>query len=330
MEIRPTGRKIPIKTAIIWGLFLVLITAVFLQYRYIMQIKGDLNKSDLSGRSRTISSVKERASGFKRDHSSFMLNRKSEDNISDKEKIEMLESRIADMQAWQDFLEEALERQKNEEEWNNDIVISMSRSLISARVDGFAEEAYLSPDIKSKLFNILFEKESEMRDIYSGDVPGEDRKKELEYLSQKYDERISDLLLNKYDAYKEYLKVQAERNYISDYKNSMLTGDNQLEKQQEQRLIAALYNENQAFKKLLEEKEQILHNENLADSVKRKEYLDAWKSLYNSYTDSARDILSESQLKKFQKFLEVELSRQEMHVNTTIGNMSYSENKDDD
>ena len=218
------------------------------------------------------------------------------------------------MQAWQDYLEEALVKQKQEEDKNIEMEQSFNKSIISSRIHGFTEEAGLSQDIKTKLIDLLFEKEMEVDDLFSGDIPQETRKKEIEYITQKYDELISDLLSDKYTVYKEYLKSQWARQYITDFKESMLNSI-PLEKQQEQKLITAIYNETQDFKDILNERMQVLSDEKLSYSEQMQGELDLQKTLRDRYIESAKEILSEPQLQKFKKYLDAEILQEEILVN---------------
>ena len=66
-------------------------------------------------------------------------------------------------------------------------------------MDPFAEEAGLAPDIKTKLYDMLAEKDYSIQEIYSGEIKKEDREQEIEDIDKKYDELISELLDDNYD-----------------------------------------------------------------------------------------------------------------------------------
>ena len=317
MEKHSNSKMSNITRLLICVLFLVLIIIVLFQYRQNTELKKELYKTTHSEKSKTKNILKEKLPGLKTVKPSSEISTISEEDISDKEKIKKLESRLADMQAWQDYLEESLEKQKQENDKNIEMEQSFNRSIISSRIDGFAEDAGLSQDIKTKLFDLLFEKEMEVDDLFSGDVPQQDRKKETEYIEQKYDELISDLLSDKYTAYKEYLKSQWARQYITDFKDSMLNNI-PLEKQQEQKLVTAIYNETQKFRDIQNEKIQGLYDEKLSYSEQMQGELELQKALRDRYIESAKEILSEPQLQKFIKYLDAEILQEEILVNRVI------------
>ena len=314
MENQPAGKNKYLVRILHGIVYTGLIITVFVQYRQNTELKRELNKTTLSEESKSGNIIKEKPPGLKTVKPPLKISGISEEDISDKEKIKRLESRIVDMQVWQDYLEESLEKQKQEDDKNIEMQQSFTRSVISSRIDGFAEDAGLSQDIKTKLFNLLFEKEMELDDLFSGDVPQEARKKEIEYIEQKYDELISDLLSDKYFAYKEYLKSQWARQYITDFNDSMLNSI-PLEKQQEQKLITAIYNETQNFKDIQNEKMQALYGEKLSYSEQMQEELEMQKALRDRYIESAKTILSEPQLQKFKKYLDAEILQEEILVN---------------
>ncbi len=324
MATEKKNRLIPVLLAIV---FIALIGMNLLQYRQNTILKRELNAITLSEKDQSNNTEKDNLSRVKPVNPTSKINLLAEDGISGEEKIKKLESQIADMQAWQDYLEESLEKYKQEEEWQNDTTKRLIKSIISSRVDGFAEEVNLSSDVKTKLYNMLFDKEMEIREILSGDIPRDDRKQGMEYISEKYDEMISDLLVGNYPAYSEYVKVQMERNYVTDFNNSMLMRDNQLDKQQEKRLIAVIYSENQAFSEIRKDNKE---NVNISPVEIMKENLEIQKILHNRYIDSAGDILSESQMHKFQKYLDEEISRSEINLNTTISMYGNTDIKDSD
>ncbi|MGD9157737.1 MAG: hypothetical protein PVG39_04980 [Desulfobacteraceae bacterium] len=93
------------------------------------------------------------------------------------------------------------------------------------------------------------------------------------------------------------------------------------------RLIDAIYNENQTLKEIQNENRQ---DRAPMDIAYMKEELEIQKTLHSNYIDSARDILSESQLRKFRKYLDVEISRQEMMINGMESQVANREEKETD
>lgn len=271
-----------------------LIIIVLLQYRYNTELKSTPNKIALSEKFQ---------SGFKTvDPSSKMIG--SPDSINDKAKIKKLETQIADMQDWQDYLEKSLKKYQTEENKKEDLFYREYRDGYSRYIKGFAEENDLPSDMRLELINLLTERSMELKDLLPGN-PERDR------IKQKYDTLISELLSDRYSAYLEYQKVDNERNYVRDFRRNIMTLDNQLDKQQEKSLVAAIYNDNQVFNESIKEKIQPLNGKEDVTIEKLKEIVELQKKLHNRYLDSAKNILSESQLMEFQKYLDVKVSSME-------------------
>jgi hypothetical protein len=224
--------------------------------------------------------------------------------ISDAEKITKFESKIADMEAWQDDLEESLHKYQSEEDKKETALNRQFWNGIASYYQDLAEENNLPADIKNELINFLEEKGLEERGLQPGD-PG------LDAITQKHDELIYELLSDTYPAYKEHLKVHNERNYVREFRRNIMTIDNQRDKQQERSLIAAIYNEKQGFMEKNREEIQELNDENDFNIEKLKEGIELQKKLHNRFIDSSENILSESQLKELQKYLDPQISSME-------------------
>ncbi len=118
--------------------------------------------------------------------------------------------------------------------------------------------------------------------------------------------------------------MEKEREFIKPFKG-MILEDHPINQKQEQRLLAAIYNENQSVKERQNEKKGSLSGPNQFDIKWLKEELEAQKRLHNRYIESARNILTEPQLQRFKKFLDAQMSMYEISVSQAISQMSDSE-----
>ena len=170
----------------------------------------------------------------------------------------------------------------------------------------FAEEQKLSPETKNSLIDLLVEKGLENIDMASRN--GNSSPKDIrELIEKKYDEKISKLLSpEEFNAYKEYVEVVPERGLINDF-NANYAGEHQIDKEKEKDLIAAMYDERQKM------------NPESGD-------LNQELSLYDNYIESARTVLSDSQMKKFSSFINSKKSQLEMAVNM-FGNSGQEKDK---
>lgn len=337
MENHSTDKKNHVIPIILGIVVVVLTITVIAQNRRITTLKKDVNDTTLS----------ENTPSVLTDNISSEKNQLPEDVNTYKEKIKKLESRIKDMQAWQDYLEETL--QKNEEDTNfpppnrpignrfagfpprmrNDPAMSnIMRNVLSSRYNSFAEENNLSSEVQKKLVDLLFERENKIRDMMpgirglrSGRILSEDLQQELTEINAEYDEQISDLLSEEdFIAFKDYQKMEAERMFIDQFKRNIFFGDTKLEKQQEKELIAAMYNDRQNQGMMQKENVQELifsgnplDRESMEERV--KENLENQKKLYSAYVESAKDILTESQMQEFETYINMRKSSLEMIAN---------------
>lgn len=324
---------------IILGIVIVVLTiAVLAQNRRINTLKKEMNNTTMTENT---------PSELITDNISSEKNQPPEDINTYKDKIKKLEKKVADMQAWQDYLEETL--RKNEEDTNfplpnrpagdrfvgfpprirNDPAMrNIMRNVLSSRYNSFAEENNLPPEVQNKFIDLLFERENKIRNMMpgirglrSGRILSEDLQQELTDINAEYDEQISELLSEEdFIAFKEYQKVEPERMFIDQFKRNMFFGDTELEKQQEKELIAAMYNDRQNYE--VSQKENVeemifsgnpLDRESIEERV--KEGLENQNKLYSSYVESAKDILTESQMQKFETYIDMRKSSLEMIAN---------------
>lgn len=312
----------------------ILSTVVIIQSRYINKLKKEMisnfqaaNANDPGSNSNSIEMTSD--SG---DISGYLA------------KIKKLESRIADMQEWQDYLEETL----NNIDQDNPVLPpdvqrnamnrpgfrdapsrkEMIRNSISRRYEDLLKDINLSPDMEAKLMDLLLERGDKlaenaprMRGLRSERIIPEEFLKVQENINAEYDEKIADLLSSEdYAAYKDYEKLEEERQFIKQFKDTVLLGDTPLEKEQEKELIAAMYDDGQksgltreTLIRQIVSSGETLDQESLKKQLKNG--LEQQDALYDNYIETARNILSESQMKKFETYIGMQKSNIEMMKN---------------
>lgn len=197
-----------------------------------------------------------------------------------------------------------------------EIARSQLKTMLATTYDAFAEEYNLSPEIQNKLLDIIVEKQFETIDMASqgGDITPEEMKQETEWIEKTYDEKISELLSpEEFSAYKEFAEVEPERMLLNDFKSINYVGDHQIDKEKEKKLIAAMYDERQ---KMTEALEMNPESGNLNNEL----------ALYDSYLKSARTVLSDSEMKNFNDFIDSRKSLVEMAAKM-VGNLGQEEDK---
>lgn len=284
---------------------IILVITVVMQYRHITEHMKDLKKATFSE-----TSIKDNQSGLKTvDKLSKMT--ESPDSFSDKEEIKNLKSQIADMQAWQDYLEEKLAKYEitSEERFYSSIYNS-SKSKNSSRFEPFFEENNISPAKKTEFIELLAQRRLEWVDLDENSMNTEEYQKEEEKIKSKYDDLISNLLYEEnYIAYQDFLKSEEDRPLIGIFKEVVFTGDNQLTNQQEKDLLAAISSKRLA----IEDSGEIL----ISDIGKEQspEFLEKWlnaqKKILSGSLEVSKDILTDSQIKKFKKFMDIQISSTE-------------------
>lgn len=246
-----------------------------------------------------------------------------------KTKIVKLESQIVDMQAWQDYLEGALNENnkssipapQNSPDGNrmvdnapvitnNPALRNGRRSPISFRYDTFAEENDLSEETKSKLLDLLAEMQLEImnrmprRGGFSTEmIDREALWQQVEAINSIYDEKISELLsANELDAFKEYQNSESERMLIMGF-NGIFEGDSLLDNEKEKELVAAMYNARQANPETKREDNTQSFFGRPFGPGQINEGPENVEKLNNIYLESARDILSEDEMEKFEGYI---------------------------
>lgn len=247
-----------------------------------------------------------------------------------KAEIARLESQIADMQAWQDYLENVLkERDRNSTPppqgipagnrilnnasniMNNPALRDGLRSSLSFRYDALAEEIGLSEETKSKLIDLLSEMQLEImsRLPRRGEpspemIDREALQQQIEEINSKYYEKISELLSpDELYAFKEYQNSEPERMLIMGFYGNVFLDDTSLDKEKEKELVAAMYNARQANPDTKTEDSSLSFLGGPFGPDRMNERVENEEKLNSIYIESARDILSEDQMKKFEDFL---------------------------
>lgn len=194
-------------------------------------------------------------------------------------------------------------------EMKNQLSRNIPRSFISSRLEPFIEQNDLSPDVKSKLIDIRVEEQQKMMDFTSSKNPPQDLIRELNQIRSDCDEKISKLLSAKiFAAYKQYQKYENEWATISDIRKDFEFQDIKLEKDQEQQLVAAMYNARQG---MMETQRRKAQEGEISVPQSQEEMLkynyESQKNIFSKYMQSAKNILDDSQLKIFHRYFDNQL-----------------------
>lgn len=320
MEIQQPKKSSNVLQVILVVIIVILITIVFAQNRYINMLKHVKSENILSENTHEDFKMEKKLSGD---------NLPQEDISVYKAKIKKLESQIADMQEWQDYLEK--ERNVNNPVDNDpstnksDMFVvesspmdnsSSYKRYLTSRYESFTKENNLSPEMSKKFIDLLAEKQAALsklapniEDIRSGNVLPEEILKVEEEINSEYDEKLSELLSNdEYAALKDYEKYEQERQIVDQLTQTGLYGGMQLEKEQKKELIAAMYNDRQDLGLTQKEMQEriISRGEPLNEESMRNQIKDSLESqikLYSQHIETAKNILSESQMKKFESYI---------------------------
>ncbi len=195
--------------------------------------------------------------------------------------------------------------------------LDASKSYLASKMEAFAEHNSLPPDIKSRLIDLRFEAQLEIDEISRGKSPENYPVQEAMKIQSKCDEDIAALLSeNDYAAYKDFQKYENEWGIIGQMKNDFISRELKLEKEQEQRLVTAMYNDRQELMKMQMEKikkmpmqkeAQRMPFQPLSQKEMLKQGLDQQKIVSSMYVESAKNILSESQLQVFKRYFDYQI-----------------------
>ena len=303
----------------------ILTTIVFVQNRYINILKEAKSENILSENTREDFKMEKNLSGD---------NLQQEDTSVYKAKIKKLESQIADMQAWQDYLEKEQNISSNGDKASStdksgSFVVEHGptvtrRSMendsykmyLNSRYESFIKENKLSPEMSKEFYDLLVEKQDTLSkmtpnfvDKRSGNIQLEEFVKVQEEINAEYDEKLSELLsTDEYAALKFYEKVEQERQIVEQLTQNALYDGVQLENEKKRELIEAMYNDREDLgltQKDMQEKiisggmprnEEAMKNQ-------LKDNLESEIKLCSQYIETAKNILSESQMKKFESYI---------------------------
>ncbi len=300
-----SNKVIHVIQAILFILIVILSITLYLRGRELSKIKERFGVN-----SQAVNILAENKS----DGSLSGKNLSPDDEEKNKKKITELETRIADMQAWQDYLNKALDEYKKRVDssasvWRRTGTLSQADYSIDFMKD-FIEENNLPPDLKEKLLGLYNERDTELResvpdimDFQPGNIKGNiaERIHQGEKIKSEYDEEIAKLLSKEELALlKEYEKTGKERNFLNELKGML--GNDRLEKEKEKDLIARMYNYR---KNAQEEEKKKAQSYKINDDGPDKESFERiqkdnleWNmKLIENYSSLAKGILSESQMK---------------------------------
>ena len=243
--------------------------------------------------------------------------------------IERLKSQIADMQEWQDYLEGALNgntrgslsspqsrpagnrvAEDASSSTDNPALRRGMRSAISFRYNALADEIGLSEETKSKLMDLFEEMQVEIMANLPGrgGLPPEmiDRealRQQIEEINSKYNKKISELLTeDELYAFREYRNSEQERMLITGF-NGNYEGDNPLDEDTEKELVAAMYSARQSNPDTKREDDSLTLLGRPLGPGQMNGGSENQEKLNSIYIESARDILSEDEMKKFEDYL---------------------------
>jgi hypothetical protein len=318
MNVTTSNKKNHVILAMLSMIAVILLAGFYLQERQFSKYKERLNVNNLAENSRTELKAGESSMG-----KSPVQNNKE----TYKKKITRLENKIADMQKTQGHLEVTLNEYGEKDATaapEMDAVSKArgdynSRRIYSALYKDFFDQNNYSPVLNEKLVDLLVEKMGTMgKRMMNAPKDWENPKnwskniefnKQTEAIKAQYDEKIAELLPEGGLAlYKEYDKRQSERILVFNFETML--GDDTLKKEKERELIELLYEDTQTYAYSDKDfrnipgavgdvvPEKILDEETLDRLT--KESAESMIKTYTAYVESAKGILSESQMVKFE------------------------------
>ncbi len=308
-----SNKKNHVIVAILSIFVLILIAAVYLQGK---QLNKFLDGLDEKSRTEINAGI-----GY--------LEKKQSQNNQElfQQKINDLETKIAEMRELQDHLEDALDKYDEKGDSansNQDEMDSVSkaktdfylrRSYLKQHID-FLEQNNYPPELNDKLCDLFTERHFALSDFIddpqkAGFENIRDNAKELnrkiEEINAEYDDKIAELLTEDGLALlKEYEKRDMERSLIMHFKDML--GDDALEIEKERGLIELMYKGRQTYTPLPNSSMQSYvfpENEPDAETVSRleKEKNENMIKALDTYVETAGGILSKSQTVKFKGFI---------------------------
>ena len=295
---------------IILGIIMILIVTVLFQNRKIHDLEK-LNNIHNAEKEQAGSTAEEIPSENNSVKIYSEKNKTIETDNDCQNRINKLESKLADMQEWQDYLEETLKKESGNAVDNDDRIYQAMKSSFTTRFKSFAEENNLSESKKTEFIDLLMERELELRELYRNRRNPDNIQKDIENIRSNYEDLISNLLSEDYAAYKEYVDSEQDRNLVRSFSRSVFTGDNKLNKQQEKDLASAIYRERQDFEATDEMRGRRAKGgtQSKDDMIKM---IKAQKNLYSSYLEAAKDILTDHQMNRFKEYIDIRIASYEL------------------
>jgi hypothetical protein len=306
-----TGKNVT-KT-VIGIVILALAITVFIQHRRIIALISEANQispqEEVKKYKAQIKTLESRIADLKskQGHSLTILNRG--DTAS---KVEIQETPV------ENRVEEINSLNNRPDFMNNTNMRNNLRRSISGRYEAFATDINLSEVTKSKLYDLLAEMRIEIMNRFPRPGRGgfspemmdsEDFRQQIEEVNTTYNKKLSEVLsADELNAFREYQNSESERMLLTGF--NVMAEDNSLDKEKTNELIAAMYSARQNDPETRREDNALMiqagppfgrgpMNEGAENDGK----------LNSVYLESAKNILSEDQMKEFEGYLN---SRQTM------------------
>lgn len=274
--------------------------------------------------------------GLETGEQSSLMNERTDETNAYEEKIKKLETQIADMQSWQDYLEDTVEKQSKKEEERENMLHDVRRKSLASRLEPFIKNYGLSEEIKTKLVDLRVEEQEELQGIYTGNKITKEMSEESMAIRSRYEEETADLLSEKeYEAYKDFKKQENEWSVLSQIKRDFVSKGLNLDRQQERDLVESMYD---ARQEMMQKRTQDFSN----GKFKGKDYsklsqeeimersLEYQKGINSMYTDAAKSILSEPQLKLYKRYFDNQTDMLKKSISSFSVYVIANEDDDDD
>ena len=184
--------------------------------------------------------------------------------------------------------------------------LNIAKSMATSRLEPFAEQHNLPPDIKEKLIDIRVEEQVEMTELISGNNSTYNREYEFNKIRSDSDNKIFRLLSEEqYGAYQRYKRFENEWVTVSEINKAFEFHSMPLDKDQQEQLVVAMYNDRQemmAKQRRDAQQGAVASAQSQGEMMKRE--LEYQKELYGMYCDSVQNLLTEPQLKQFIRYFD--------------------------
>lgn len=220
---------------------------------------------------------------------------------------EFIRDLLAGKQGNSDFVNPQLSSDIDE---NEPVIVREQRleamkTFIASRLEPFIEQNDLPPDVKTKLIDLCLEEQNQMNSLGRGNTPIQERINQINKMRSDFDEKFSQLLSeDQYAAYREYKRFENEWITVSQIQKELKYYNIKLEKEQEEQLVAAMYNDRQEIierqrTKVLQRGFEVQSQEDMM-----KQSLEYQQTISGIYIDSAKGILSEEQFRIFKRYFD--------------------------